>query len=92
LFSQCGYDPLFQRIIGGMNEIGLSRSPDIRAEEDPSIGGFDQRLTRFEIRGHSHERKLMTAQCHEMALPCRPARRQDPDHFQPTDESTTLLA
>ena len=68
LLRQRGHDPLLQRIIGGMNHIGLPRCSDIRAEEDPGLSALDQPLTPFKIKRHSHEPKLVTAQRHEMAV------------------------
>src|ERR1700730_2362812 len=79
-------------MVGGMNEIGLSWCPDVRTEENPSLGARDHALASFEIRSHPHKRKLVTAERHEMAVARRPGRNQRPYHLQPNDEAAALLA
>src|ERR1700730_8624096 len=79
-------------MVGGMNEIGLSWCPDVRTEENPSLGARDHALASFEIRSHPHKRKLVTAERHEMAVACRPGRNQRSYDLQPNDEAAALLA
>src|SRR5262249_46421457 len=78
-------------MVGGMNEIRLSWRPGGRTKKDPKVGALDQALSPLEIRGHSHERKLVAAQRHEMAVARRPSRGQDSHDFLPDAEAAALL-
>src|SRR5262249_8846153 len=84
--------PVLQRIVGRMNEVGLSWRPDVRAEENPGFGTLDQILTIFEIRIHSHEPKLVTTHRHEMAVARGLGRSQNSHDFQPAGRAAALLA
>src|SRR5215469_13875805 len=75
-----------------MNQIGLSRCPNIRTEKDPSFGALDHCLTAFEIRIHSHKSKFMTAHSREVAVAQRLHRSQSSHYFQPANKPAALLA
>src|SRR6267378_8659435 len=91
LLHRCG-GPLLERVVGGMDEVRLSRRANVRAKKNPRVGALYQVRAAFDIRIHSQKVEFVTAQRDEEAIARRLTGSHNPNRFQPTRQSAPLLA